>query len=134
MLKQTSTSGKRLNLRPRFLLVPAELFYTALSIVQSPLIPGSNNNDANVLQGVVEPICVAQFTDPTDWYLVCDPSRVESVEVGFLFGRQSPELLVQADPALGQVFKNDQITYKIRWEFGGGWIDHPAALWSQVAG
>ncbi len=49
-------------------------------------------------------------------------------------GRETPELLLQDRPDTGQVFTNDQITYKIRWEFGGGWVDYRGALWSQVAG
>src|SRR5581483_7810634 len=122
MLKQTNSAGKRLGLRPRFLLVPPDLVFTALTLVQSALVPGSNNNDKNVLQGAVEVISVPQFVDATDWYLVTDPQQVETIEIGFVGGRETPELLLQDRPDTGQVFTNDQITYKIRWEFGGGWV------------
>ena len=61
MLKQTDSANKRLNLKPRYLLVPSDLLFTALTIVNSTLVPGSANNDANVLQGAVEPISVAQL-------------------------------------------------------------------------
>src|SRR5688500_16127746 len=82
MMKQTDTAGKRLNLKPRYLLVPADLYFTAVTIVNSTLTPGTANNDANVLKGAVEPIPVAQLTDPTDWYLICDPQDIESIEIG----------------------------------------------------
>lgn len=134
VMKQTSTAAKRLHLRPRFILVPADLLFPALTLVSSTLVPGSANNDANVLKGAVEVIPVAQFTDPTDWYLVCHPSHVESIEVGFVGGRETPELLIQDRPLNGQVFTNDQMSFKIRWEFGGAWIDYRGAYWSQVAG
>ncbi|HET7770100.1 MAG TPA: Mu-like prophage major head subunit gpT family protein, partial [Chloroflexota bacterium] len=107
MMKQTDTAGKRLNLKPRYLLVPADLLFTALTIVNSSLTPGTSNNDANVLKGVVEPISVAQFTDATDWYLICAPRDIESIEIGFVGGKQEPELLMQDAPLLGQVFTND---------------------------
>ncbi len=134
MLKQTDTAGKRLNLRPRYLLVPPDLMLTAAEIVQSALAPGGNNNDKNVLQGALEPISVAQFTDATDYYLICDPGEIESIEVGFVNGREEPELLLQDSPLAGQVFTNDQMSFKVRWEFGGGWVDYRGAFWAQVAG
>ena len=134
MMKQTNSAGKRLNLRPRYLLVPPDLLFTALAIVNSTLVPGSANNDANLLKGAVEPISVAQFTDVTDWYLIADPALVESIEIGFVGGRESPDLLLQDAPATGAVFTNDQISYRIRWEFGGGWLDYRGAFWAQVAG
>ncbi|HXI15201.1 MAG TPA: Mu-like prophage major head subunit gpT family protein, partial [Chloroflexota bacterium] len=134
MLKQPDSAGKRLNLKPRYLLVPSDLLFTALTIVNSTLVPGSANNDTNVLKGAVEPIPVAQFTDATDYYLMCDPADIESVEVGFVGGREEPELLMQDRPDQGQVFTNDQISFKIRWEFGGGWLDYRGAFWGNVSG
>jgi hypothetical protein len=134
MMKQSDTAGKRLNLKPRYLLVPADLLFTALTIVNSTLTPGTSNNDANVLKGAVEPIPVAQLTDATDWYLICDPQDIESIEIGFVGGKEEPELLLQDAPLHGQVFTNDQIAYKVRWEFGGAWLDYRGAFWSQAAG
>ena len=134
MMKQTDSAGKRLNLKPKYLLVPADLLFTAVTLVNSTLAPGTANNDKNVLEGVVEPIPVAQFTDATDYYLICDPEEIESIEIGFVGGKEEPELLEQNGPLLGQVFTNDQISYKVRWEFGGAWLDYRGAFWSQVAG
>ncbi len=134
MMKQVNTAGKRLNLRPAYLLVPPDLLFTAMTLVSSTLVPGSMNNDANVLRGALEPLSVAQFTDATDWYVVADPRHVETIEVGFVGGRETPDLLMQDAPLEGQVFTNDQISFKVRWEFGGGWLDYRGAVWSQVAG
>jgi hypothetical protein len=41
--------------------------------------------------------------------------------------------LLQDGPTQGAVFTNDAITYKIRWEFGGGWVDYRGAYASIVA-
>jgi phage major head subunit gpT-like protein len=68
MLKQTDSAGKRLNLRPAYLLVPADLWYTAQKLVLTDRVVGSANNDFNVLRGTLQPIPVAQFTDVTYYY------------------------------------------------------------------
>lgn len=134
MLKQTSSAAKRLGLRPRFLLVPPDLLFTALVLVNSTLAPGSNNNDVNVLRGALEVIAMPAFTDTNNWYLLTDPAQVETIEIGFVGGQETPELFVQDGPTEGSVFTNDAITYKIRWEFGGGWVDYRGAYGALVAG
>ena len=65
---------------------------------------------------------------------LCTPEDIKSIEVGFVGGREESELLMQDSPLHGQVFTNDQISFKIRWEFGGGWLDYRGAHWANVAG
>lgn len=134
MMKQTNSAGKRIGVRPRFLLVPPDLLFSALALVNSTLAPGTNNNDVNVLQGLLQVIAVPQFTDATDWYLQAAPNELEGIEIGFLNGQREPELLVQDQPNAGTVFTNDAITYKVRWIFGGGWVDYRGAYRAIVAG
>ena len=92
----------------------------------------------NVLRGTLEPVAVAQLSDGSDWYLVCDRETMESIEIGFVGGREEPELFMQdgglGGVTAGQVFTNDQLLFKVRWSFGGGWIDNRGAYWSQVPG
>ncbi len=133
MMKQTNSAGKRLGLKPRYLLLPPDLYWTAVTILNSTLLPGSQNNDANPLQGMLEPIVVPQFSDAKDYYLMADPAQSECLEVGFINGQETPELLVQDNPTAGSVFTNDAISYKVRWEFGGGWLDYRGAYWAEVA-
>ena len=133
MMKQTNSADKRLGIKPRYLLLPPDLYWTAVTILNSTLLPGSQNNDANPLQGMLEPIVVPQFSDAKDYYLMADPAQIESLEVGFINGQETPELLVQDNPTAGSVFTNDAISYKVRWEFGGGWLDYRGAYWAEVA-
>jgi phage major head subunit gpT-like protein len=44
MREQTNYAGKRLGLRPHFLVVPAELEWSSMIITKSAGVPGSNNN------------------------------------------------------------------------------------------
>ncbi len=126
--KMQNSAGKRIGVRGRYLLIPPELRWQAQVITQSQYATGTPNNDINPLAGAIVPIVVPQFTIGYQWYLLADPSQVESIEVGFLNGREEPELLVQDSPTAGNVFTNDQISYKIRHIFGAGWIDYRGAF------
>ena len=133
MLKQTNEASKRIGQHPRFLLVPPDLLFTAKIVVGSPLTPGGSDNDVNPLHNQLEVIAVPQFTDTNDWYLLTDPAVLPTIELGFVGGQETPELLLQDAPTDGQVFTNDRISFKVRWEFGGGWLDYRGAYIGEVA-
>ncbi len=118
MRQQTSEKGNPLNIEPGFLVVPPELEFTAKKLINSTLIPGSPNNDVNVLQGMVEVVVEPLLTDSNNWYLVAKPSSIPTIEVGFLGGRETPEVLVKED------FDRDVIWYKGRIVFGGAVLDY----------
>ena len=131
--KMTDTASKRMGLVGKWLLIPPDLEQAAFTLMYSQLKPGVETNDANFFQGRAQYIVVPQFTDSNNWYLVADPSQVELIEIGYLGGQDAPELLVQDDPTAGTVFTNDAISYKVRWIFGGGWLDYRGAYGAVVA-
>lgn len=131
--KTTDSAGKRMGLRGAWLLIPPELEAAAFTILYSQLKPGSADNDRNFLQGRAQYIVSPQFSDASDWYLLTDPAQIELIEIGYLNGQDTPELLVQDDAAAGTVFTNDAISYKVRWIFGGGWLDYRGAYGAVVA-
>ena len=133
LAKMTNSSGKRIGVVGRYLLVPPDLMYTAAIIAGTPQVPGSNNNDVNPLAGQIVPIVVPNFADVNNWYLLASPAQVECLEVGFLNGREEPELMVQDNPTDGSVFTNDAITFKVRHIYGAGWLDYRGAYGSIVA-
>lgn len=65
--------------------------------------------------------------------MLADPAQIESMELGFLNGREEPELIVQDQPSRESVFTNDAISWKVRHVFGGGWLDYRGAFGSIVA-
>lgn len=132
MMKQANSAGKRLGIRPAFLLVPPDLAYSAQVLLQTASVPGSANNDVNVLRGTMQPVVVPNWTDTNNWYMLAGPDQIESIEVGFLGGREEPEMFVQDQPQNGQVFTNDAITWKIRWFYGQAWLDYRGAYASIV--
>ena len=66
-----------------------------------------------------EVIPVSYWTDGNDWCTVADPMVLPVLEIGFLDGREDPELFVQDQPNGGSMFSNDKLTYKIRHIYGG---------------
>jgi hypothetical protein len=118
MRKQTSEKGNPLNIEPGFLLVPPELEFTAKKLVNSTLVPGSSYNDVNVIKGLVEVLVEPLLTDTNNWYLVAKPSSMATIEMGFLGGRETPEILVKED------FERDVVWYKGRLVFGGAVMDY----------
>ncbi|MDD2711371.1 MAG: hypothetical protein PHU77_00485 [Simplicispira sp.] len=117
MLTQTRAgSGKRLATAPAALLVPFELQEKAFD-----LFVRNQNLDKTFAQSLnPEVIPVDYWTDATDWCTVADPNVLPVIEIGFLGGKEDPELFVQDMPNVGSLFSNDKATYKIRHIYGGG--------------
>lgn len=116
MLKQTRAgSGKRLATGPASLLVPFELQELAYN-----LFVRNQNLDKTFVQTInPEVIPVDYWTDASDWCTVASPTVLPVLDIGFLDGREEPELFVQDQPNAGSMFSNDKLTYKIRHIYGG---------------
>lgn len=124
-LQQDPDSRETLGLAAKWLIVPVELGPTAQVLVKSELKPGTANNDVNPNFQAVEVIAVPYLSSDTDnWYLAADPRELAGIEIGFVNGQENPEVLVQDDPAVGDAFSRDRITYKVRHEYGGAITDY----------
>lgn len=130
MTKKGLRSDVILNIQPAFLIVPAALSATALQLLGSiadPSVGGSvagNSNTKNIygpngdrpLKVIVEPLLDANSS--TAWYLAANNSQVDTVEITFLEGEQSPVLENEWD------FDKDVYKYKVRQTFGVAAIDY----------
>lgn len=126
MLKQTEFGSLEvLGIAPRYLLVPPDLEPTAWGLVVSPsagvFVPTAAQQQ-NIQTWEI--IVVKTWTDTNNWWLVADPNDIPTIEVGFLDGKDTPELFVQDMPNVGSMFSNDQLTYKIRHIYGGAVLDY----------
>jgi hypothetical protein len=81
-----------LDLMPRYIVGPSALKTTIEQLVLSAYDPAANKfqvyNTATQLIPVIEPRLDAAST--TAWYLFADPSQIDTVEVTFLTGQESP--------------------------------------------
>jgi hypothetical protein len=130
---------------PKFLLLPPNLEFSARQIINSALIVAVGTTgtvtqigNANVLQNYLD-IVVDPFLTKTDaWYVFADPNDVPAFLVGFLNGKDTPDLLIEK-PVTTNVaggddpyeFDFDVMRYKVRYEWGGA----PGLWWgaSRVA-
>jgi hypothetical protein len=149
MKRQTSPSGKPLKIRPKYLVVPPSLEFTARAILTSALkqwtevgagagipVPTTNVIPQTGLQLRIndwfETIDTTHGT--TAWYLFADPTRGAAVEVGYLRGQETPEVVMKASnkvavgggglssPFTGD-FETDNIMYRVRDVIGGTAMD-----------
>jgi len=130
MTKKGLRSDVILNIQPAVLIVPAAISATALQLLGSiadPAVGGSaagNSNTKNIygpngdrpLKVIVEPLLDAASS--TAWYLAANNSQVDTVEITFLEGEQSPVLENEWD------FDKDVYKYKVRQTFGVAPIDY----------
>lgn len=126
MKKQTDmTNGKRLGLAPRFLVVPSDLEQKAYELTATDREVASANNTLNFIRTFgLTVIVVDYWTDANNWFLVAGKADVPTLEIGFLNGQEQPELFLQDQPTVGNVFSNDKLTYKIRHIYGGAVLDY----------
>jgi hypothetical protein len=131
MMTQTGmTAGTVIAVEPRYIIVPANYRATTLQLLGSsadPVVGGSaagNSNTLNIygpngpsngLTAVVEPLL--DLSSTTNWYLAADPSQIDTVELCFLSGEESPVLESEWD------FDKDAWIFKIRQTFGVKAID-----------
>jgi len=99
MRNQTDDKGNRIYVEPRYVAVPTTtLEWTLRKLLESIQVPGTANNDANVLRELnLQPIFCTWLTNATAWYLIADPGSIDTVEVGFLRGvGESPQLFLKS--------------------------------------
>ena len=101
-----------LNITPTYLLIPPELETLANQILYSDtditsVNPGVKNPFRNALTPIVEPAF-----EGYEWYLTAAPGMIDTIEVAFLNGNQSPVVEQQ------QGWNVDGIEYKVRLDFG----------------
>jgi len=119
------------------LWVPRGLLAKALELKTSDKNPEAAENATNVIKESFtiggNGACPYLQGDENNYYLTAAPSQVEGIEIGFLNGKEEPEILVQDNPVMGNVFVYDTIRYKVRHEYGGCVVDYRGLAGSIVA-
>ena len=109
-----------LGLSDATLWVPRKLKGQAEQLINSTLHPESGENAVNTLKGAAK-IMVSPYLrgDENNYFISYGKQEIDLIEIGFLNGKQAPEILVQDAPTVGNVFTKDTIRYKVRHEYGG---------------
>lgn len=119
-------TGEKMGITPRYLMVGPDLEFIAQQLIRSAQIwpvsttGGGTVNPVGSLELLVEPF----LTSTTSWYVLADPSDAPVVEVGFLDGKQTPDLLMRRADTVNLAggedpysYEFDEIFYKVRYDF-----------------
>lgn len=121
MRRQKDLDGTGLiDANPKYLLVPVSLQTAAETLVSSTVTP-TTAADVNPFAGKLEPIADPRLSSLTAWYLFADPNFSPALEYGYLDGHEAPFTESQ------EGWRVDGTEYKIRHDFGGGWMDYRMA-------
>jgi hypothetical protein len=126
--QQEQGSAEPLGIAPKSLIVPLDLADAAYELTVQPNLAGigtfTPTASSAVWNQTWELIVCKTWSDTNNWYTMADPKDIPTIEIGFLDGKQDPELFVQDLPTVGSMFSNDKLTYKIRHIYGGAVIDY----------
>jgi hypothetical protein len=115
---QEDLAGNRVNLRPRYLIVPTDLETTAQK--QLTAVVANTTGDVNIFAGsmgiIVEPRLDDDSTDK--YYVTADPAQVDMMVYGYLEGEAGPQVTTvdERDP--------DGTCIYARLDFGASVLDH----------
>lgn len=115
MRQQKGLSGKPINVRPKYLIVPPELETTAERLLAA--IQPTKSTDVNPFGGSFELLVEARLTDSARWYVVADPAQIEGLEYAYLQGEEGPQTETRAG------FEVDGLEIKVRLDFGAAFMD-----------
>jgi len=120
-----SSSSMALSIRPKYMVVPPALEATAKQIRDGDFYYNASSVYVpNSVKGSFEIIVIDYWTTHTTWwFMVADPNLVPTIEVGFLNGKDTPELFFEA-PNSGSGYTADKVYLKIRFIFGYAVADH----------
>lgn len=122
--KAKDDRGIPIALTPTKLIIPPELEWTAIRLLQSNLRPGGNDNDVNALKnkGVFanDPVILTRLTDADAWFIKTDcPEGLKH------FKRTSLQRGMEND------FETGNARYKARERYSFGWSD-PRSLYGSA--
>lgn len=121
----------------KWLLVPTQLQWTARQILNSAIIVATGGDatigvaaiqlgNKNVLDGALGLVIDPFLASATGYYVLADPSDVPVIDIVFLNGKQTPDLLIEKPTYMNLAggddpyeYEYDILRYKVRYDYGG---------------
>ena len=118
MRRQKGLAGEALRVDPAMLIVPPELETLAEQLVAE--ISAASTDNVNPFQRKLTVLADAHLTDPDAWYVAALPGRPEGLQHAYLDGATGPQVFTR------EGFETDASEFKVRLDFGAGFVDHRA--------
>ena len=109
-----------LNIRPSYLLVPVELEDEARVLMASEFDPSKTQRTPNAVRNLASVISDARLSTASAaaWYMSADPNSIDTIEVAYLNGVDTPML----EQKMG--WEVDGVEFKVRIDAGVKALDH----------
>jgi phage major head subunit gpT-like protein len=140
MTKFKDDRGKPMGINPDLLVVPPDLQWTAMELLNSSYYPdllsqtsgtgGTQKVAVNVLKGKLDLIVSPYLTDSNDWFLLCTRGPVKPV----VFQSRVPVEFAALENNSENGFMRDQYLYGVRARYNAGYGLWQMAYGSQVSG
>jgi hypothetical protein len=122
-----SKTGKRIGLKAKYLVTGIDLQFEAIELLKSmQFIPISTEGGGmyNSLANRLTPVVLEDITSSTAWYVMAEPTLFPVLEVGFLNGKETPDLMIQK-PTMAKMaggddpwgYEFDELKYKVRYDY-----------------
>ncbi|HBS99294.1 MAG TPA: hypothetical protein DEB47_05400 [Citreicella sp.] len=118
MRRQKGLAGEAIRVDPALLIVPPELETLAEQLVAE--ISAASTDDVNPFQRKLTVLADAHLTNPGAWYVAAAPGRPEGLQHAYLDGNVGPQVFTR------EGFETDASEFKVRLDFGAGFVDHRA--------
>jgi len=133
MMKFRDDRGKPLGIIPDTLVVPPDLKWTAMELLQSVYAPetvaGKTEMRRNVLEGALNLIVSPYLSNSQDWFLLCTGRVVRPI----IFQTRAPIEFAALEANSESGFMRDQYVYGVRARYNVGFGLWQLAYGSQVA-
>lgn len=132
MMKYKDDRGKLLGITPDLLVVPPDLQWTAMELLESTYWPGSQANHkmaANVLKGKLDLLVSPYLTDSNDWFVLSTKGIVKPI----ILQNRVPVEFSALEGNSESGFMRDQYIYGVRARYNVGYGLWQMAYGSQVA-
>lgn len=118
MRRQKGLSGEAIQVQPSLLVVPPELETAAQKLVAE--ITAASVDEVNPFTDTLSVLVDAHLTSATRWYLAAKPGRPDGLQHAYLDGATGPQVFTR------EGFEVDATEFKVRLDFGCGFVDHRA--------
>jgi HK97 family phage prohead protease len=115
MRTQTGLSGEPISATPKFLIVGPAIETTAEQVLHT--LSAVQVAEVNPFQGTLQLIVEPRIAG-NGWYLAADVNEIDGIEYAHLADESGPQVLSELP------FGWDGVAFRIRLDFGAGWIDH----------
>lgn len=126
---QKDMAGKKMHIKPRYLIVPKELEFTAVELLQSEMLVNTSNDSVNAVNSIkslygIEPVVNDHLVDEDAFFVAGDKANHKLM----FYWRKRPELATDYD------FRTETALQKITCRYAVGYSDWRGLVGTQGAG